>query len=81
MVIFRLIKGICGFFREIVIVVIINIESIEFCRRENGIYGFEEYLRVGIIDDVEVFFVLLYRFLGFIFILKEFKVFWRKLVR
>ena len=53
MVIFRPIKGICGFSRETVIAVTTNIESIEFRRRENGTHGFEEHPRAGTTDDVE----------------------------
>jgi len=80
-VICRPIKGICGFSRETVIAVTTNIESIEFCRRENGTHGYEEHPQAGTTDDVEAFFALLHRFLGLIFTLKEFKALWRKLVR
>ena len=58
-----------------------NIESIEFCRRQNLDLGYEEHPRAATTDDVEAFFALLHRYLGLIFTLKEFKALWRKLVR
>lgn len=80
-VIFRRIKGICGFSRETLIAITTNIESIEYRRRESGRIGYPEHPRAGTSDDVEAFISLLHRFLGNIFTMKDMKSLWRKSVR
>ena len=80
-ILFRPIKGICGFSRETVIAVTTNIESIEYRRRENDRIGFPEHPRAGTLDDVEAFILMLHRFIGNIFTVKDMKSLCRKIVR
>lgn len=77
---FRFVKGVFGFLIEIVMVIVLNIKSMEY-RREFLVIGYKEYLCVCSIDYLKVFFVFLYYFLGNVFILKEFKIVWTKVFR
>ena len=74
-------ENICGFSRETVIEMTTNIESQEFRRRQNAEFGYPEHPRAGGTDDLETFFGLVHRYLGNVFLLRDFKHIWPRLVR
>ena len=81
LIFFRPVKDVCGFSRETVVAVTTNVESMEFCRRQNGDIGYEEHPRAGTTDDVEAIIACLHRMLGAVFTLKQFKAGWKQVVR
>ena len=81
MVLFRPVENICGFSRETVIEITTNIESQEARRRINKEVGYPMHPRAGGTDDLETFFGLVHRYLGNVFLLKDFKQIWPRLVR
>ncbi|KAK3716248.1 hypothetical protein QZH41_018049, partial [Actinostola sp. cb2023] len=77
----RPVENICGFSRETVIEITTNIESQEARRRINNEVGYPMHPRAGGTDDLETFFGLVHRYLGNVFLLKDFKQIWPRLVR
>lgn len=70
---FRPLKGICGFTREVVVGLVANLESRELRRQEYTARNLPpEHPRASATDDVERLFALLHEMLGNIFDLKKF---------
>jgi len=64
---------VCGFSRETVIEITTNIESQEGRRRLNGIIGYSMHPRAPTTDDLETLFCQVHRYLGNVFLLRDFK--------
>ncbi|XP_066296437.1 uncharacterized protein [Branchiostoma lanceolatum] len=78
----RRVERLCGFSRETIIGITSNIDSQERRRLQNEEIGFHEHPRAGTTDDVECFFSILHhKSRGQLVTLKEFKYYWRKLVK
>ena len=67
--------------RETLVELTTNIESQEHRRRLNSEVGYPEHPRAGVTDDLETLFSMFHLYLGAVFMLKQIKEMWPKIVR